>query len=98
MDEKRRITRRNDEYAVRTRSILLLCVRWVQRSTSSIEKDMPALSGASKEISSTILSITVCSRLAPMFSTVLLVCTYIRCIDKKKLRVKVEARRENKNE
>ena len=34
----------------------------------------PALSGASKETSSTILSITVCRRLAPMFSTVLFVC------------------------
>ena len=33
----------------------------------------PALSGASKETSSTILSMTVCRRLAPMFSTVLFV-------------------------
>jgi hypothetical protein len=56
------------------------CMKWVQCSTSSIEKAMPALSGASKDISSTILSMTVCSRLAPMFSTVLLVCMDVRCI------------------
>ena len=37
----------------------------------------PALSGASKEISSTMRSMMVCSLRAPMFSTVLLVCVTV---------------------
>ena len=52
---------------------LYLGISFTASVTSSIWTLSPALSGASKETSSTILSLTVCSRLAPIFSTVLFV-------------------------